>query len=147
MPTPSWFDTLTMRVTGCSVPGLGQRGFAPPPVHQEAAESRSDLVAARAPALALMVSVSNHEGYGTMPRPHCEPPMELFVYIVRCRDGSYNVGSTKKHPLGRVWEHNQRLVKGYTHSRTPVELVYAEHYERIVEGLARERQIKGWSRA
>jgi putative endonuclease len=33
--------------------------------------------------------------------------MELWVYIVRCADGSYYVGSTKQTVEARVWEHNQ----------------------------------------
>ena len=73
--------------------------------------------------------------------------MAFHVYILRCADGSYYVGSTKKDPLGREWEHNQRLVPGYTHSRTPVVLVYAERHERLLDGFQRERQLKGWSRA
>ena len=36
---------------------------------------------------------------------------------------------------------------GYTHKRRPVVLVYAEFYERLIEGFERERQIKRWSRA
>ena len=30
--------------------------------------------------------------------------------------------------------------------RRPVELVFAETYDRIIDAIARERQIKGWSR-
>jgi putative endonuclease len=71
----------------------------------------------------------------------------LWVYIVRCADGSYYVGSTKRDPAAREWEHNQGVVPGYTHSRRPVTLVYAEYYQRQIDGSARERQIKRWSRA
>jgi putative endonuclease len=31
-------------------------------------------------------------------------------------------------------------------SRRPVELVWSEHFERITDAIAAERQIKGWSR-
>jgi len=31
--------------------------------------------------------------------------------------------------------------------RRPVRLVFVEVYERITDAIARERQIKGWSRA
>ncbi len=47
----------------------------------------------------------------------------------------------------RLWEHNAGVVEGYTHKRRPVVLVFAEVFERVDEGIARERQIKGWSRA
>ncbi len=74
--------------------------------------------------------------------------LHLWVYILRCADGSYYVGSTKQQtPDARVWEHNEGVVPGYTHSRRPVVLVYAEYYEKLTEGFARERQIKRWSRA
>jgi putative endonuclease len=73
--------------------------------------------------------------------------LELWVYILRCSDGSYYVGSTKRSPEERTWEHNQRFVRGYTYTRTPVVLVYSEHYEKLTEGFDRERQLKRWSRA
>ncbi len=73
--------------------------------------------------------------------------LHLWVYILRCADGSYYTGSTKKTLEAREWEHNEGVVPGYTHSRRPVTLVYAERYERLLDGFARERQIKRWSRA
>ena len=73
--------------------------------------------------------------------------MELWAYILLCSDGSYYVGSTKRDPHGRAWEHNQGAVPGYTRTRRPVTLVFAEHHERLDEGFFREQQIKRWSRA
>jgi len=73
-------------------------------------------------------------------------PMHATVYILLCADGSYYVGITRREPEQRLWEHNQRLVEGYTASRTPVQLVFAERFERVVDAIAQERQIKGWSR-
>ena len=72
--------------------------------------------------------------------------MQVTVYILRCADGSYYAGLTKRDIADRVDEHNNGVVEGYTHSRRPVELVFTETYERIVDAIARERQIKGWSR-
>jgi len=72
--------------------------------------------------------------------------MQVSVYMLRCSDDSYYVGLTRKSPEARVWEHNQRLAPGYTSSRTPVELVFVESFERIIDAIARERQLKGWSR-
>ena len=71
---------------------------------------------------------------------------EMTVYILRCADGSYYVGSTKQDVEARVWEHNNLPLDGYTARRRPVGLVFAETYERITDAIARERQIKGWSR-
>ena len=72
--------------------------------------------------------------------------MEACVYILRCSDDSYYVGLTRNEPEERLWEHNNKVVPGYTASRTPVELVYVERYERIVEAIARELQLKKWTR-
>lgn len=71
---------------------------------------------------------------------------EMTVYILRCCDGSYYVGSTKQEIEARLWEHNNLAVDGYTSRRRPVALVFTESYDRITDAIARERQIKGWSR-
>ncbi len=72
--------------------------------------------------------------------------MEVTVYILRCSDGSYYAGLTKQEIEARVWEHNAGIYDGYTTKRRPVELVFHEVYDRIIDAIARERQIKGWSR-
>ncbi|MFJ6324547.1 MULTISPECIES: GIY-YIG nuclease family protein [unclassified Rhizobium] len=72
--------------------------------------------------------------------------MEVTVYILRCSDGSYYTGLTKQEIEARVWEHNAGIYDGYTTTRRPVELVFHEVYDRIIDAIARERQIKGWSR-
>lgn len=72
--------------------------------------------------------------------------MEVTVYILRCRDGSYYTGLTKQNIEARVWEHNAGVYDGYTAKRLPVDLVFTETYDRIIDAIARERQIKGWSR-
>jgi putative endonuclease len=69
------------------------------------------------------------------------------VYILRCADGSYYTGITQKPVESRVWEHNAGVAKSYTSTRRPVELVFAEPFERIVDAIAAEQQIKRWSRA
>ena len=71
---------------------------------------------------------------------------EMTVYMLRCADGSYYVGSTKQAVEARVWEHNNLPIDGYTTKRRPVTPVFAETYERITDAIARERQLKGWSR-
>lgn len=73
--------------------------------------------------------------------------MQVTIYILKCADGSYYVGLTKKPAEERVGEHNSGLIKGYTSSRLPVELVAVEVFDRLDQAIPRERQIKGWSRA
>jgi putative endonuclease len=74
--------------------------------------------------------------------------MGAFVYMLRCADHSYYVGSATGDDLTkRIAEHNAGVYKGYTSQRLPVTLVWSEHFERITDAIAAERRIKGWSRA
>ena len=74
--------------------------------------------------------------------------MGVYVYMLRCADGSYYVGSATGDDLSiRVDQHNAGSHKGYTFSRRPVVLVWSEYFDRITDGIAAERQLKGWSRA
>jgi len=72
----------------------------------------------------------------------------IFIYMLRFADASYYVGSATGHDLSpRVDQHNAGSYPGYTLSRRPVVLVWSEYFDRITDGIAAERQIKGWSRA
>jgi putative endonuclease len=73
--------------------------------------------------------------------------MNAFVYILKCADGSFYTGITRRSVDERLSEHNQGLVASYTRSRRPVFVVYSAEFERIDEAVATERQIKGWNRA
>jgi putative endonuclease len=74
--------------------------------------------------------------------------MSAFVYMLRCADGSYYVGSATGEDLTkRIAEHQAGAHPGYTWSRRPVVLVWSEHFARITDAIAAERKIKGWSRA
>ena len=73
--------------------------------------------------------------------------MDIHVYILRCRDGRYYVGTTRTSLEQRVAEHNAGVYGGYTASRRPVELVYSCNFQRATDAIAAERQIKGWSRS
>jgi putative endonuclease len=72
----------------------------------------------------------------------------VYVYLLRCSDGSYYVGSATGSDLApRIDQHNAGTFGGYTASRRPVTLAWSEYFDRITDGIAAERQIKGWSRA
>jgi putative endonuclease len=74
--------------------------------------------------------------------------MPAFVYILRCADGSYYVGSSRGESLEkRLGEHQAGTYAGYTSSRRPLMLVWSEPFERFDEAVACERRLKGWSRA
>ncbi len=73
--------------------------------------------------------------------------MGAYVYMLRCADGSYYVGSATGNDLSRrISEHQSGAYPGYTSARRPVNLVWSERFNRITDAIAVERQIKGWSR-
>ena len=69
-----------------------------------------------------------------------------YLYILRCADNNYYVGTTRKDLEARIAEHSSGQLGGYTASRRPVTLAFAEEFERISDAIAAERQIKRWSR-
>jgi putative endonuclease len=70
-----------------------------------------------------------------------------WVYILRCRDDTYYVGSTRSTLEQRISQHQSGLIDGYTARRLPVELVFSQWFDRITDAIAVERQVKGWRRA
>ncbi|MCF8568824.1 GIY-YIG nuclease family protein [Gordonia sp. HY002] len=72
--------------------------------------------------------------------------MAAYVYILRCGDGSYYVGSTRNLDH-RVWQHMTGAGGVYTAKRQPVELVFSEEFSNIGEAYAMEKRIQNWSRA
>jgi putative endonuclease len=70
-----------------------------------------------------------------------------WVYILRCADGAYYVGTTRADLERRVSEHNAGAFDGWTKTRLPVALVFSQSFDRIEDAIAAERQLKGWSRA
>ena len=72
--------------------------------------------------------------------------MSAYLYILRCIDGSYYVGTTVGSLEKRVAEHEAGTFGGYTALRRPVELVFQQHFEQLVDAASAERQVKGWRR-
>jgi putative endonuclease len=46
----------------------------------------------------------------------------------------------------RVWEHQQALVPGFATQYRTTRLIYAEHFTEVRDAIAREKQLKKWSR-
>jgi putative endonuclease len=67
------------------------------------------------------------------------------VYILKCKDASYYVGSTDDLE-GCIAVHNSGGGTVFTAKRRPVELVYQEAFDTPSAAGKRERQIKRWSR-
>ncbi|GAB3021783.1 hypothetical protein GCM10011376_21120 [Nocardioides flavus (ex Wang et al. 2016)] len=69
-----------------------------------------------------------------------------FVYMLRCADGSYYVGSTRSLEL-RLFQHNSdKDGCAYTRTRRPVALVWHAEVENVGQAYSLEKQIQGWGR-
>ena len=66
------------------------------------------------------------------------------VYILRCADDSFYVGSAQDFDA-RLKAHNEGRGATYTFKHRPVRLVYSESFASEVDALIRERQLKRWS--
>jgi putative endonuclease len=72
--------------------------------------------------------------------------MRGYVYILRCRDGRYYVGSTTSLDA-RIATHQAGEGGDFTARRLPVQVMYSEEFETLHDAFLVERQVKGWSRA
>jgi putative endonuclease len=70
-----------------------------------------------------------------------------WLYILRCADGSYYIGTTRSSLDSRVTQHNAGAFEGYTASRRPVELIFSQWFDHITDAIENERKLKKWSRA
>jgi|SRR6478672_1924427 len=69
-----------------------------------------------------------------------------FVYILKCNDNSYYTGFTNNLNR-RFTEHLHGKNKDcYTYDKRPVQLVWFETFNDVINAIAIEKQIKGWSR-
>jgi len=64
-----------------------------------------------------------------------------FVYILRCRDGSFYTGAAKNLPA-RVRKHGEGTASRYTRARLPVELVWSRRVRTWSRALREEHRIK-----
>ena len=47
----------------------------------------------------------------------------------------------------RIWQHKHKAIPGFTKTYNCDRLVHHEMFERVESAIAREKQIKGWTRA
>ncbi|TKD50354.1 TrmH family RNA methyltransferase [Sphingomonas baiyangensis] len=72
--------------------------------------------------------------------------MPFWTYMLRCNDGTYYTGHTDDLE-SRVAQHHAGTLRGYTHDRRPLELIWSEAFATREEALSAELRVKGWSRA
>ena len=69
-----------------------------------------------------------------------------YMYILKCSDRSFYVGSTWDLER-RFGQHQSGDGAEYTKRRLPVELVFAQSFDRIEDAYVMEKRVQGWSRA
>ena len=69
-----------------------------------------------------------------------------FLYILRCSDGSFYIGTTRTTLEVRIAQHNAGTFGGYTATRRPVTLVFSQWFDRITDAIENQRKLNKWSR-
>jgi putative endonuclease len=70
-----------------------------------------------------------------------------FIYLLASKlHGTLYVGSTTDL-MGRIWEHRNKVVPGFTARHGVDRLVWFEVHDTLAAARLREKQIKEWKRA
>lgn len=68
-----------------------------------------------------------------------------FVYILCNASGTLYVGMTSDLEK-RMYQHKGKILGGFTAKYNINKLLYIEEFTDVYDAMARERQLKGWSR-
>ena len=71
---------------------------------------------------------------------------EYYIYLLTNRYKNVVYAGVTNDLVRRVYEHKNKLQKGFTEKYNVDCLVYYEMYADIDLAIAREKKIKGWSR-
>src|SRR5579872_5501543 len=71
---------------------------------------------------------------------------EYYIYLLTNKSLNVLYTGVTNHIIRRIYEHKIKAVEGFTKKYNVDRLVYYEVYPEINDAIAREKQIKGWSR-
>ncbi len=71
---------------------------------------------------------------------------ESYVYLLTNAHSNVLYTGVTSDLIRRVYEHKNKMVAGFTQKYNVDRLVYFEVCPDVVVAIAREKQIKGWSR-
>lgn len=71
---------------------------------------------------------------------------DYFVYILTNEWGNVMYIGVINNLERRVYEHKNKLVKGFTGKYNLCKLVYYEQCSNVADAIVREKQLKGWTR-
>jgi putative endonuclease len=69
-----------------------------------------------------------------------------YVYIVTNKHNSVLYIGVTSNLEGRIFEHRERLIEGFTKRYQVTKLIFYEDYPDPRSAIAREKQLKGWRR-
>lgn len=85
--------------------------------------------------------------FSTLPNNYPFKNMKrYYMYILANRSKTLYTGVTN-NLVRRVYEHKQKLIRGFTYKYNINKLVYYETTLDVKSAITREKQIKGWLRS
>ena len=69
-----------------------------------------------------------------------------YAYILASDSGTFYIGTTGFLEK-RVFQHKEELIEGFTKKYGIHRLLYFESFDDVHKAIARETQLKGWTRA
>jgi putative endonuclease len=86
--------------------------------------------------------VAQGSAYGNLRFYHMK---QYFVYLLTNNSKALYVGFTG-NLKNRIWEHKNKVIKGFTEKYNIDKIIYFEQSENVYSAIAREKQLKGWTR-
>ena len=72
---------------------------------------------------------------------------DFWIYILTNRNHTVLYIGLTNSLVRRVWEHRHEVGANFTATYRCKKLIYYEHYSNVHEAIARESQLKRWSRS
>ena len=69
---------------------------------------------------------------------------QYYVYIITNTSDTVNYIGVTNDIVRRVYEHKNKMVKGFTEKYNLAKLVYYEICDTAEQAIAREKQLKNW---
>ena len=71
---------------------------------------------------------------------------QYYVYLLTNKSNRVLYTGVTSNLEQRIYQHRQKLVKGFTQKYNCYKLVYFEETSEIMAAIEREKEIKGWLR-
>ena len=72
--------------------------------------------------------------------------IESYVYLLTNKHNNVLYIGVTTDLIRRIYEHKDKLIKGFSQKYNVDRLVYYEACTNIVDAIRREKQLKGWTR-